>query len=78
MNISAAVSTYTTVSTVGPPPTLGGRIDLDVLDNEVRGVKTLAIGIGLSVLQEVSEEGGRLDGPAAFGSTGLFCCKGKK
>lgn len=42
--------TYTTVGTVCPSSLLGGLVDLDVLDDEVAGVETLGIGVGLGVL----------------------------
>lgn len=67
-------STYTTVSTVGPSPLLGSLVHLDVLDDEVAGVETLDIGVGLGVLQEVEEVLGRLDGPAGHGDTELLAC----
>ena len=65
------VITYTTVSTVGASPSLGGLVDLDVLDNEVTGVETLGVGVGLSVLEEVGEERGGLDGPASLADAPL-------
>lgn len=67
-------STYTTVSTVGASPALGSLVDLDVLDNEVAGVETLGVGVGLSVLQEVEEELSGLDGPASLADTPLLAC----
>lgn len=63
--------TYTTVGTVGASPSLGGLVDLDVLDNEVTGVETLGVGVGLSVLEEVGEERGGLDGPASLADAPL-------
>lgn len=66
--------TYTTVSTVCPSPALGSLVDLDVLDNEVGGVKTLAVGVGFGVLEEVGEELGGLDGPASLGDLPLLAC----
>ena len=65
-------STYTTVSTVGASPSLGGLVDLDVLDNKATGVETLGVGVGLGVLEEVREESGRLDGPAGLANTPLL------
>lgn len=67
--------TYTTVSTVGASAALGGLVDLDVLDNEVASVKTLGVGVGLSVLQEVDEELGGLLGPASLANTELLACR---
>lgn len=66
--------TYTTVGTVGAAAALGSLVDLDVLDDQVAGVETLAIGVGLSVLQEVDEELGGLDGPAGLADTPLLAC----
>jgi hypothetical protein len=51
---------------------LGGLVDLDVLDDQVTGVETLGIGVGLGVLEETEEELGRLDGPASTGDTELL------
>jgi hypothetical protein len=62
------------VSTVGASPALGSLVDLDVLDNEVAGVETLGVGVGLSVLQEVEEELSGLDGPASLADTPLLAC----
>lgn len=62
-------STYTTVSTVCAPSLLGSLVDLDVLDDQVAGVETLGVGVGLSVLEETEEELGGLDGPAGLGDT---------
>jgi hypothetical protein len=45
-----------------------------VLDDEVTGVETLGVGVGLSVLQEVNEELSGLDGPARSGNTPLLAC----
>ena len=44
-------------------------VDLDVLYDKVTGIKTLGIGVGLSVLEETEKELGRLDGPASAGDT---------
>lgn len=59
-------ATYTTVGTVGASPALGSLVHLDVLDDQVASVETLAIGVGFGVLQEVHEELGGLDGPAGL------------
>jgi hypothetical protein len=66
--------TYTTVSTVGTSATLGGLVDLNVLDDEVAGVKTLGIGVGLSVLQQTEQLLSGLDGPASLGDTECLAC----
>lgn len=66
------VGVDTTVSTVGAAAALGSLVDLDVLDNEVAGVETLGVGVGLSVLQEVEKELGGLDGPTSLADTPLL------
>ena len=60
------------MSTVCAAALLGGLVDLDVLDNEVGGVETLGVGIGLGVLEEREEELCALDGPAGLGDTKLL------
>lgn len=62
------------MSTVSSAALLGGLVDLDVLDDQVAGVKTLGVGIGLGVLQELEEELGGLDGPPSTGNTPLLAC----
>lgn len=66
--------TYATVGTVSAPALLGGLVDLDVLDDQVGGVETLGIGVGLSVLEEAEEDLGGLDGPAGLGDTESLAC----
>lgn len=67
--------TYATVGTVCATALLGGLVDLDVLDDQVAGVETLGIGVGLGVLEETEKELGRLDGPPGAGDTpGLAYC----
>lgn len=68
------VVTNATVRTISASPLLGSLVDLDVLDDEVAGVKTLGVGVGLGVLEEIGEEFGGLDGPAGLGNTELFAC----
>ena len=68
------VQTYTTVSTVCAPPLLGGLVNLDVLDDEVGGVKALGIGVGLGVPEELEQKLSRLHGPASPGNTELLSC----
>ena len=63
------------MGTVGASAALGGLVDLDVLDNKVASVKTLGVGVGLSVLQEVDEELGGLLGPASLADTELLACR---
>ena len=62
------------MGSVGSAALLGGLVDLDVLDNQVAGIETLGIGVGLGVLQELQEELGGLDGPAGTGDTPLLAC----
>ena len=60
------------MSTVSAPSLLGGLVDLDVLDDQVGGVKTLGVGVGLGVLEETDEDLSGLDGPAGLGDTELL------
>lgn len=60
------------MGTVGAAAALGSLVDLDVLDNKVASVETLAISVGLGVLQEINEELGGLDGPASLADTPLL------
>lgn len=62
------------MGTVSSSALLGGLVDLDVLDDQSAGVKTLGIGVGLGVLQELQKELGRLDGPSGAGDTPLLAC----
>ena len=58
--------THSTVCTVRASPLLGCLVDLDVLDDQVGGIKTLGIGIGLCVLEEREQELGGLDWPSGL------------
>jgi hypothetical protein len=69
--------TYATVSTVSAPSLLRGLVDLDVLDNQVGGVETLGVGVGLGVLKKTDEDLSRLDGPAGLGDTESLACGGQ-
>lgn len=62
------------MGTVSASSLLGSLVDLDVLDNEVASVKTLGIGVRLSVFEEGEEEFCGLDGPAGLGNTELLSC----
>lgn len=62
------------MGTVGSAALLGGLVDLDVLDDQVGGVETLGVGVGLGVLEETEEELGRLGGPAGTRDTELLAC----
>ena len=63
------------MSTVGTSATLGGLVDLNVLDDEVAGVKTLGVGVGLGVLQQSEQLLGGLDRPASLGDTESLACR---
>lgn len=66
-----------TVGAVSASPLLGGLVDLDVLDDQVGGIETLGVGVGLGVLEETEQELSRLDGPAGLGDTERLaygCC----
>ena len=54
------------MSTICASPLLRRLVDLDVLDDEVVGIETLAIGIGLGILQQRLQELRRLDWPAGL------------
>ena len=68
----ASMKAYTTMSTICSSTLLGCLVDLDVLDNEVSGIKTLGIRICLCILEETEEEFGRLDGPSCARYTELL------
>ena len=57
------------MGTVCAAALLRGLVDLDVLDNQVGGVETLGVGVGLSVLEEREKELSALGGPAGLGDT---------
>lgn len=63
------------MSTVSAAAALGSLVNLDALDNKVASVETLGVGVGLSVLEEVDQELGGLDGPAGLGDTELLAWK---
>lgn len=62
------------MGTVCTSALLRGLVDLDVLDDEVGGVETLGISVGLGVLQESEQELGGLCRPASTGNTELLSC----
>jgi hypothetical protein len=68
-------NTYATVGTVSAPALLRGLVDLDVLDDQVAGVETLGVGVGLCVLEESEEDLSGLYGPASPGDTEGLACK---
>ena len=66
------------MGTVSAPALLGGLVDLDVLDDQVGGVETLGVGVGLSVLEQTEEDLGGLDGPAGLGDTESLACSSQR
>jgi hypothetical protein len=48
--------TYSTVGTVCAAALLRGLVDLNVLDDQIAGVQSLGVGIGLGVLQQAEQE----------------------
>jgi len=54
------------VGPVGSPPHLGSAVHLDVLNDQVVGVKTLVLSVALGILEHVEQELGRLHGPPAL------------
>jgi len=66
---------YTTMGTVCSSALLGSLVDLDVLDDQVSGVKTLCIRVCLCVLEETEEEFGRLYWPSSPGYTECLACR---
>ena len=62
------------MSTVRPTPLLGRLVDLNVLDNQVAGVETLGVGVGLGVLEQAEQELSALDGPAGLADAELLAC----
>lgn len=65
------------MGTVSAAAALGSLVNLDALDNQVAGVETLGVGVGLGVLQEIKDELGGLDGPASLADTELLACRQK-
>lgn len=66
--------THTTVSTVCAATLLWCLVDLNVLDNQVGGIQTLGVGVGLGVLKKRGQELSRLDGPASLAHTKCLAC----
>lgn len=67
------LQTYSTVCTICASPLLWSLVDLDVLDDEIAGIKALGVCIGLRILEKPEEEVGGLDGPATLGGTKRLC-----
>lgn len=59
--------------TIRAAPLLRSLVDLDVLDDEIAGIKALGVRIRLRILEKSKEEVGGLDGPATLGSTERLC-----
>jgi hypothetical protein len=62
----------TTVSAVCSATLLWGLVDLDVFDDEFRGVEAFGVGIRFGVLQKTDQKFGGFDGPARFGDAELL------
>ncbi len=58
--------------TVCPSSLFGCLVDLNVLYDEVGGIKTLGIGVGFGILEQIDEIFARLLGPASSRDTELF------
>lgn len=54
------------MGTIRSPSLFRRLVDLDVLDDEIRGVKSLGIGICFSVFQESDKEFGGFYGMTSF------------
>lgn len=63
------------MSTVSAAAALGSLVDLNALDNQGVGVETLAIGVGLGVLEQINDVLSGLNGPAGLGDTELLACE---
>ncbi len=55
-----------------------GAVHLDVVDDQVVGVKALVLGVALGVLEQVQQELGGLLGPAALGGAVDLGLKNKR
>lgn len=66
----------TTEGTVSSAATEGGLVDLDVGNDKVLDVEALGVGVGLGVLEELSNELNGLNGPAGVSGAELFALRG--
>ncbi len=66
------------VSAVGAAAHVRGAVHLDVVDDQVVGVKALVLGVALGVLEQVQQELGGLLGPAALGGAVDLGLKNKR
>lgn len=60
------------MSTVCAATLLRCLVDLDVLDDKIRGVEAFGVCVCLCVFEEAEKEFGGLDGPASAGDAELF------
>ena len=58
-----------TVGSVSSPSHLGSSVHLNVVNHQMISIETLVLSIGFSILQEVKQELGRLDGPPTLRCT---------
>ena len=65
---------YTSVSTVCSSTLLGSLVDLDVLNDQIAGIKTLGIRVCLSVLEETEQELSGFDWPSSARDTESLAC----
>lgn len=63
------------VGAVGAAALLGGLVHLDVLDDQLRRVEPLGVGVGFGVFEQADQEFGGFDGPASLGDAKLFACE---
>jgi hypothetical protein len=64
--------TYAAMGTVCASSLLGSLVDLDVLDNEGRGVEAFGVCVGFGITEETEKKLGGLDGPSRLGDTELL------
>ena len=69
---SISYNLHSTVSTVSATTVLGSLVDNDAGDVKLFNVQTLSFSIGFSILEQVSNELDRLDGPATLGGLELL------
>jgi len=63
------MTTHSAVGTVSSSPLLRSLVDLNVLDDEIAGIKTFCVCVRFGILEKTEEEFGRLDRPATLGGT---------
>ena len=62
------------MGTVCSATLLGSLVDLDVLDDQISGIKAFDVRVCFSVFQQAEQELGRLDGPSCARDTELLSC----